>query len=85
HCGAVVMAQRDDAEAVANLGADYPYLFDIRRGRDIVDCVERVSESFGSQSWNLAREKVAALKEHCRKNRVIDAFLAAVTPDAATV
>ncbi|MEN6544265.1 hypothetical protein, partial [Parvibaculum sp.] len=42
HCGAVVMAQRDDAEAVANLGADYPYLFDIRRGRDIVDCVERV-------------------------------------------
>lgn len=84
HCGAVVMAQRDDAEAVANLGADYPYLFDVRRGRDIVDCVERVSASFGSQTWNIAREKVAVLNEQCRQDKVIDAFLAAVTHDPAT-
>ena len=80
-CGAVVMVQRDDAEAVANLGADYPYLFDVKRARDIVDCIAHVSASFGSQSWNVAREKVAHLQEQCREDKVVEAFFKAIPRD----
>lgn len=81
-CGAVVMARRDDAEAIANLGADYPYLFDIKKGRDIVDSIAFVSASFGSQNWNIAHEKVAYLREQCREDRMVEAFLKAIPCDA---
>lgn len=79
HCGAVVMAQRDDAEAVANLGADYPFLFDVKRGRDVVGHIETVARSFGSQRWDIAQDRVAALKEQYREDRVIDAFFAVLS------
>ena len=61
--GAVMLVDASDEEALAVLGADYPFVMET--GADAAAIVARLAalrESFGDASWALARDRMEALR-----------------------
>ena len=63
HCGAVVIADRDDAEAVAYVGEDYPFLFTINTREDFCLVLGTMRKAFKSSAWYVALKKMEILRE----------------------
>jgi hypothetical protein len=54
-CGAVVIAARDDEDALAYLGDDYPYFVRSLDPADLEADMVRIAAGFGGPDWRLAR------------------------------
>ncbi len=64
HCGANMLIQRDEGDALLYLGHDYPYLLPTDCSEsDIVDALERVKSDFGSAQWRYGLEVMAEVKD----------------------
>lgn len=64
HCGANILIQESEKEAIRWLGKDYPYLL---RGKvtekNILEMLEYAKKSFGSKEWERGLEIMRGIKE----------------------
>jgi len=61
-CGAVVIASRDDAESLAVLGEDYPYLAPSSAKEDVMNTISFARETLGGPEWANASNVMEQLK-----------------------
>lgn len=73
-CGAVVVVDRNP-EAVAALGADYPFYIDDPSLPGIRDALERVRSAFGSDPWDAARDAMTRLAASVSEAVVAEAVI----------
>jgi hypothetical protein len=71
-CEANLITTRD-LTSVELLGEDYPYYCEPERG-SILDAIERARFSFGSPEWRLGLERMRAVRELTRMDRVLDEY-----------
>lgn len=60
--GANLITQRNTDDAVDLLGADYPYFVDSNDGNEITDKITHIKNSFMSNEWRIAQERVLNMK-----------------------
>lgn len=79
HCGAPVLIQRDQQEAVRWLGDDYPYLVDAPATEEqVLDALARAKADFGGPRWRLAESTMAGIRARTSVQRIGEELAAAV-------
>jgi hypothetical protein len=51
HCGANILVNRQEGDAVHYLTTDYPYLLEDTSLKSVLGMIEKIRESFGSREW----------------------------------
>ena len=79
HCGAPVLIQRDQQEAVRWLGDDYPYLVDAPATEEqVLDALAQAESDFGGPRWRLAEAAMAGIRARTSAQRIGEELAAAV-------
>lgn len=79
HCGAPVLIQRDQQEAVRWLGGDYPYLIDAPVSeQQILDALTEAESDFGGPRWQRALATMAGIRARTTPQRIGEELAAAV-------
>jgi hypothetical protein len=71
-CEAVLISTRD-ATTVELLGEDYPFYCDLDP-ESVQAAIRKARDSFGSAEWNLALERLRAVRELTRFDRILDQY-----------
>jgi hypothetical protein len=71
-CGAVLITTRD-LTTVELLGEDYPFYCEPERG-SILSTIEKARSAVGSADWERALERLRAVREVTRMDRVLDQY-----------
>ena len=72
-CRAVLLTTRDES-AVEMLGADYPLYLDSAEAPAIGRGIERARAAIGGPEWRLARQRLDAVLERTRLERILDDY-----------
>ena len=78
HCGANLLVNRLEGDAVYYLTTDYPYLLEDDSLESVLDMIERMRESFGSGEWLEGLEIMKSVRARSSDEQVgreIRAFL----------
>ncbi|MDN4598390.1 hypothetical protein [Leifsonia virtsii] len=78
HCGAPVLIQRDQEEAVRWLGADYPYLLDDTNEETILSALARAESEFGGPRWLRALSVMEGIRARTSPERIASELAAAI-------
>jgi hypothetical protein len=79
HCGAPILIQRDQQEAVRWLGDDYPYLVDPPVSEEqVLDALAEAESDFGGPRWQLAQATMAGIRARTTAQRISEELAAAV-------
>jgi len=70
--GAPIMINRDAHDAIALLGADYPYLVDSTGDADVIRMFEKAQTGFKGSEWALALDKMRSLGSRLSPARVAE-------------
>ncbi|MEM7524090.1 MAG: hypothetical protein AAF360_10100, partial [Pseudomonadota bacterium] len=73
-CNANILVNRDVDDAVAYLGADYPFLIPSNDPKDVRDGVERARASYGGAIWREGLDRMAAMRRACAEDRIMSEF-----------
>jgi hypothetical protein len=65
-----ILAMRSDPEAVAWLGADYPYLVDSVEEHEVLTMIDRAASDFGTPAWRDALEVMAGIRARVAPTRI---------------
>lgn len=72
HCGANILIQESQREALHWLGDDYPYLIRSEPTEDaILDGIRRMRTGFGSKEWAEASDRMAELRARTSTDRIL--------------
>jgi hypothetical protein len=79
-CGAIVVADADDAEAFELLGPEYPFLVNARSVAEIRETLARAADAFAGPTWFLARGMVASLRREFEPDTIADQLATVLRP-----
>lgn len=75
HCGANIIVQHDESDAMHYLGKDYPYMIYDTSLAKVKETIEYVHDSFGSKEWYYGLEIMESVREKSTQEYVANEVL----------
>jgi hypothetical protein len=80
HCSSAILVGKDDAEATAILGSDYPFFCDRSDGKKVREAIGRMADGFENAEWRKALSILAKVRVQESRDNVRGQLLRAILP-----